>query len=93
MALGATRTLIVRSVFTVGFRPIGWGLAAGIVMALAVAQSLARFMRLTPVPIDAQDPVTFTVVAVMLGTVAILAMLKPALRAAGLDPVRALRDE
>jgi ABC-type lipoprotein release transport system permease subunit len=32
-------------------------------------------------------------VAVMLGTVAILAMLKPALRAAGLDPVCALRDE
>jgi len=93
MALGATRTLIVRSVFTVGFRPIGWGLAAGIVMALAVAQSLARFMRLTRVPIDAQDPVTFTVVAVMLGTVAIVAMLKPALLAAGLDPVRALRDE
>ena len=93
MALGATRTIVMRSVFTVGFRPIAWGLAAGIVLALAVAQSLARFMRLTPVPIDARDPVTFTVVAILLGAVAILAMLKPALRAAGLDPVRALRDE
>jgi len=93
MALGATRTIIMRSVFTVGFRPIAWGLATGIVLALTAAQSLARFMRLTPVPIDARDPLTFTVVTVLLGAVAILAMLKPALRAAGLDPVRALRDE
>jgi ABC-type antimicrobial peptide transport system permease subunit len=93
MALGATRTLIVQSVFATGFRPIAWGLAAGIVLAFAVAQSLAKFMRLTPVPIDPRDPITFTVVAVLLGAVAVLAMLKPALRAAGLDPVRALRDE
>jgi ABC-type antimicrobial peptide transport system permease subunit len=93
MALGATRTRIMHSVFTVGFRPIAWGLAAGVVLALTVAQSLAKFMRLTPVPIDARDPATFTVVAILLGAVALLAMLKPALRAAGLDPVRALRDE
>jgi macrolide transport system ATP-binding/permease protein len=93
MALGATRRLIVQSVFAVGFRPIGWGLAAGLVLALAVAQSLARFMSLTPVPIDARDPATFTLVTVLLATVAILAMLKPAMRAAGLDPARALRDD
>jgi ABC-type lipoprotein release transport system permease subunit len=50
-------------------------------------------MRLTPVPIDARDPFTFTVVALVLGSVAGFAILTPALRAAGLDPVRALRDE
>ena len=93
MALGATRTLIVRSVFAVGFRPIAWGLTAGIVLAFAVGQSLANFMRMTPLPIDALDPVTYAEVIVLLSAVAILAMLKPALRAAGLDPAKALRDE
>jgi len=93
LALGATRTLIVRSVFAVGFRPIVYGLAAGIVLAFAVGESLARFMSLTPVPIEARDPLTFAMAIVLLGSIAVLAMMKPALRAAGLDPARALRDE
>jgi ABC-type lipoprotein release transport system permease subunit len=50
-------------------------------------------MRLTPVPIEARDPLTFAMVVVLLGSIAVLAMMKPALRAAALDPARALRDE
>jgi predicted permease len=93
LALGATRTLIVRSVFAVGFQPIAYGLAAGIVLAFAVSESLSRFMSLTPVPIEARDPLTFAIVMVLLGAIAVLAMMRPALRAAGLDPAQALRDE
>jgi ABC-type antimicrobial peptide transport system permease subunit len=93
MALGATRSLIVRSVFAVGFRPIAFGLAAGVALALAVGESLARFMRLTPVPIHSRDPLTFVIVIVLLGSISILAMLKPSLRAAALDPARALRND
>jgi predicted permease len=93
MALGATRPLIVRSVFAVGFRPIAFGLAAGVALALAVAESLARFMRLTPVPIHSRDPLTFAIVIVLLGSISILAMLKPSLRAAALDPAQALRND
>ncbi len=93
MALGATRSMIVRSVFTVGFRPIAFGLAAGVALAFAVGESLARFMSLTPVPIDSRDPLTFAIVICLLGSVSILAMLKPSLRAAALDPARALRDD
>jgi len=93
LALGATRTLIVRSVFAVGLRPIAYGLAAGVVLAFAVGESLAQFMRLTPVPIEARDPIAFATVVVLLGSIAVLAMMKPALRAAALDPARALRDE
>jgi len=93
MALGATRSLIMRSVFAVGFRPIAFGLAAGVALALAVGESLARFMRLTPVPIHSRDPLTFAIVIVLLGSISILAMLKPSLRAAALDPARALRND
>jgi len=93
MALGATRPLIVQSVFAVGFRPIAFGLAAGVALALAVGESLARFMRLTPVPIDSRDPLAFAIVIVLLGSISILAMLKPSLRAAALDPARALRND
>ena len=92
MALGASRSTIVRSVFTVGFRPIAFGLAAGAALAFAVGESLARFMSLTPVPVDSRDPLTFAIVISLLGSVSILAMLKPSLRAAALDPARALRD-
>jgi predicted permease len=93
MALGATRSLIVRSVFAVGLRPIAFGLAAGVALAWAVGESLARFMRLTPLPIHSRDPLTFAIVIVLLGSISILAMLKPSLRAAALDPARALRDD
>ena len=93
MALGATRLLIVRSVFAGGFRPIAFGLAAGVALALAVGESLARFMRLTPVPIQSRDPFAFAIVIVLLGSISILAMLKPSLRAASLDPARALRND
>ena len=93
LALGATRSLIIRSVFAVCFRPIAYGIAAGIVLAFAVGESLEQFMRLTPVPIDARDPLTFAIVIFLLGSVAVLAMLKPALRAAALDPARTLCNE
>ena len=93
MALGATRPLIVQSVFAVGFRPIAFGLAAGVALAFAVGESLARFMRLTPVPIDSRDPLAFAIIIVLLGSISILAMLKPSLRAAALDPARALRND
>jgi ABC-type lipoprotein release transport system permease subunit len=50
-------------------------------------------MRLTPVPIHSGDPLIFAIVIVLLGSVSILAMLKPSLRAASLDPARALRND
>jgi predicted permease len=92
MALGATRALIVRSVFAAGFRPVALGLAAGILLALAAGESLASFMRKTPIPIVALDPLGLIAVVALLSVVAILAMLKPALRAAATDPARSLRD-
>jgi ABC-type lipoprotein release transport system permease subunit len=40
-----------------------------------------------------QDTLTYAAVSFLLGAGAILAMLKPVLQAAALDPARALRDE
>jgi ABC-type antimicrobial peptide transport system permease subunit len=68
-------------------------LSAGVLLAYAAGESLAAFMRKTPVPIDARDPLAFSGVVALLSAVAILAMLKPALRASALDPARSLRDE
>jgi putative ABC transport system permease protein len=43
--------------------------------------------------VTASDTVTFAGAAIVLGAVAIVASLIPALRAAGIDPVTALRQE
>jgi len=50
-------------------------------------------LRHAPVSIQPKDPLTFLAVASALGLVGIAAMLRPAWRAAGADPMRALREE
>lgn len=93
MALGATKSMIVRLVLTSGARAIAWGIAAGIAMALAAAQAVAIVLRRAPVAIHPGDPIAFGAVAATLALVALAAMLRPAWRAAAADPMRALRDE
>jgi predicted permease len=93
MALGATKSMVVRLVLASGARAIAWGIAAGIGMALLAAQAVAIVLRHAPVAIHPRDPIAFVGVAVALALVAIAAMLRPAWRAAAADPVRALRDE
>ena len=89
MALGAQPTtvvqLVVREGMTVGIVGIGAGLAAGLALNRAVA-SLVYGVR-------PNDPSTFIVVAVVLGTVALGACAIPAGRAARVNPIVALRDE
>ena len=93
MALGATKSMVVRLVLASGARAIAWGIAAGIAMALAAAQTVAIVLRRAPVAIHPADPIAFVAVAAALALVAIAAMLRPAWRAAAADPMRALRDE
>jgi ABC-type antimicrobial peptide transport system permease subunit len=64
------------------------GIAAGVGGALA----LARFMTTLVFGIPARDPVTFTIVPVLLAMVAIVTALIPARRAARIDPITSLRD-
>ena len=89
MALGATRSGVIRLVVGQGSRLA----IVGIVLGLAGAVGLTRFLEKMLFGVTASDTVTFAGAAIVLGAVAIVASLIPALRAAGIDPVTALRQE
>jgi predicted permease len=88
MALGARPTHIVTSVVAQAATVAGCGIIVGVVGALV----LARFMTTLVFGIPARDPLTFAIVPVLLGAVAILTALVPARRAARIDPMTSLRD-
>jgi putative ABC transport system permease protein len=69
------------------------GVFAGIVLGLAGALIMARVITALLYEVDAVDPLTFTGVAALLLTVAWVAVLIPARRAARIDPLSALRAE
>ena len=89
MALGATWANVLTLVIGQGSRLTLTGIAAG----LAGAFVLASFLRTMLFGITPSDTVTFAGVALILGAVAILASLIPALRASRIDPVTALRQD
>jgi putative ABC transport system permease protein len=64
---------------------------AGMVVGLVGAYALSRFMGTLLFQVDASDPLTFASVALVLLLVSLAATWIPATRAAGTDPVRALR--
>ena len=81
LALGATRADIVREVLRSGLRPVAWGLLAGLPIAALFAAGLVQSFRNTPTPFDARDPLAFGVIPAILIVGAVVAMLRPALRA------------
>ena len=87
--LGAARADLLRMVLGQGMRLVLAGLAIGLLGAFA----LTRVMKSLLFGVSATDPVTFGAVATILVGVSLLASLVPALRAARVDPVVALRTE
>jgi predicted permease len=67
--------------------------AAGVTIGLAAASGLTRLMASLLYGVSPMDPVTLGFVSVALASVALLASWLPARRAAGVDPVVALRSE
>ena len=67
--------------------------AIGLVVGLVVAYSLRRFVESMLFGLSAADPLTYAAVAGVLVAVTLLASLRPALRAARVDPMVALRAE
>jgi ABC-type antimicrobial peptide transport system permease subunit len=67
--------------------------ATGLVLGVGGAVLFARAMRSLLFGVTPLDPLTFVGVTAVLGTVALLASYLPARRAAGVDPVTALRSE
>jgi predicted permease len=89
MALGALRSNVIVMVMREVLLLIGAGLAAGIALALA----LADLIRSQIYGLSARDPFTFVGSAVVLTVAAGLAGFIPALRASSLDATTALRHE
>ncbi len=93
VALGAQSLDIVREVFLAGGKPVGRGLLVGIWLALVGAAAIRQAFRYTPIRLDTGSPVVYASAGLVLGLAALLAMLGPARRASGTDPLEALRTE
>ena len=89
MAIGAQRGDIVSMVLRQGARLVALGLGIGVVAALVGGRALSTQLY----GVDATDPVTLLLVVGLLAAVAFLACWLPARRAAGTDPMIALRHE
>jgi putative ABC transport system permease protein len=87
MALGASRRAVVGMVVRHGLALTSAGLAAGLCMSALLTRALASFLYgVRPI-----DPVTFLAVPAFTILVALIACIVPACKAAGVDPVSALR--
>ncbi|MCA1562924.1 MAG: FtsX-like permease family protein [Acidobacteria bacterium] len=89
MALGAERGQVLRLFVRNGLATA----AAGTVIGLAGALALSRSLESLLFEVKPSDPLTFVAVAVLLLAVAMVACYLPARRAAGIDPLLALRTE
>jgi putative ABC transport system permease protein len=88
MALGARARDVVRIVLSGTTWNVGAGLAAGVVLSLLFDRLASRW-----VTESSRDPLILGGVTVLLLTVAVLACIAPARRAATIDPLEAVRRE
>jgi putative ABC transport system permease protein len=88
VAVGAQAWNIFRLVVTQGLL-IG---AIGLVIGLAGALMFSHFIQAALYQVPSTDPPTLIAAAVLLWLTALMACLLPALRAAGIDPIQALRE-
>jgi putative ABC transport system permease protein len=87
VAIGATRSRIVSMILAQGLRVALYGIAAGVIAALAATRFLASLLY----GVGATDPSTFAAVTVLVLGVAITATAVPAWRASRIDPIKLLR--
>jgi putative ABC transport system permease protein len=93
MALGAAPSRLLRLVLRGGLVQIAAGLAIGVAVAWFVARSLSMTLAALVGRGSAFDPVALAGVCAVLALAGLLACLLPALRAARVMPMRALRGE
>ena len=88
MALGAQRAHVLKIVFASTVVSVGSGIAAGLVLTLALNKLLAQWAEGS-----SRDPLVLVAVTFLLCLVAALACSAPARRAVRVDPMTALRYE
>ena len=67
--------------------------SAGVIIGVGAAFGLTRLMSALLYGVSAADPVTYMLAVALIGLVCFLASYIPARRAAGVDPMEALRNE
>ena len=80
---------MLRLVVGQGLKPVGMGVALGLIAAWPLARLLSGLLF----QVSAVDPLTFTGIPLLLAGVALCACYLPARRAARVDPLTALRVE
>jgi ABC-type antimicrobial peptide transport system permease subunit len=88
MAMGADRQRVIRMVLRGAFSQIGIGLALGIPAAIGAG----KLMNDQLFGVKPWDPIMLASAALMLGLATLLASVIPARRAAGVEPMVALRN-
>lgn len=89
IALGAQRRTILRMIFSEALRLLAAGLFLGAVALFFVLRLIQGLLY----GVSAFDPVALMVIVILLAIVALVAGIIPALRAASVDPMQALRIE
>jgi putative ABC transport system permease protein len=89
VALGAQRGDVIGLVARQGFTLA----IVGIVIGMAGALALSRFLAAVLYQVSPHDPRVFVAAPILLGLVAMAATLAPAIKATGVDPLTALREE
>jgi len=89
MALGADRGEVVRLVLRGAFSIAGVGLVLGVPLAIGAGRLISAQLY----GVKGWDPLALSVAFGALGVCAFVAALVPALRAAAIDPMKALRTE
>src|SRR5215469_10938876 len=89
MALGADRVNVVNMVLRGAFRRVAIGLIIGIPLAIGAGKLIAAQLY----GVASWDPAALSIAAVALAICALAAAMIPAMRAAGISPMDALRAE
>jgi ABC-type antimicrobial peptide transport system permease subunit len=89
LALGAMRAQVIRQFLGLGVRVAVLGCVAGLLMAAGFARLLSGMLY----GVSANDAVTVGGVLSIVLAVTVMASLIPAIRAARVEPMQALREE
>ncbi len=89
LAMGAQRQDILGIILRRASWLIGLGIVSGLVLAFALAHGVSNLLR----GVRPDDPVVFVTITAVIAAIALVSSWIPARRAAGIDPMRALRSE